>query len=71
MCNRLLLLALLLTAGCRAPDGVARVPASGQDACFSSLGPLQGTGARSPLEGQAVCLEAVVSANFSGGLGGV
>lgn len=71
MRNRLLLLALLLTSGCRTPDSVARVDGVGPGACAASIGSLQGAGARSPVEGQAVCLEAVVSANVSGGLGGV
>jgi predicted extracellular nuclease len=73
MRHRLLLPALfaLLAAGCRAPETAAEAGAGGAGGCLTAIGAVQGSGLRSPLEGQAVCLDAVVAANFSGGLGGV
>lgn len=68
---RLLLLALLASTSLRSPDSLAQVAANPPEPCLSSVGPLQGAGLRSPMEGKTVCVEALVAANFSGGLGGV
>ena len=65
----LLIASSLLLAGCEAPPGeAAAIPG---DAGVRTIAQVQGSGARSPLEGGQVTVEGVVSANFSKGLGGV
>lgn len=61
-----LLTATLLATACAVP--VESAPAASDRPGISVI---QGTGARSPLEGRRVTVEGVVNANFSGGLGGV
>lgn len=65
----LLIASSLLLAGCEpATDGTTVAPA---DAGLQAIGQVQGTGARSPMEGRTVTVEGVVTANFAKGLGGV
>lgn len=68
--RRSFLLAPLLLAACTSPaaDPAGLVP---DEAGPASIAAIQGSGQRSPLEGRKVTVEAVVAANFSGGLGGV
>lgn len=71
MRRRLLIASSLLVAGCQvaAPPESAAVPAPASG--IQAIPAIQGTGPRSPLEGQQVTVEGVVSANFAQGLGGV
>lgn len=60
-----LLLALPLLPACMPPQDSAQVPTSPR-----RIGELQGSGERSPFEGQRLRLQGIVTGNFSGGLGG-
>ena len=60
-----LLLALPLLPACSPPPDSAQVPTSPRH-----IGELQGSGERSPFEGQRLRIQGVVTGNFSGGLGG-
>ncbi len=62
----LLIAASLLATACEAPAGVATAPVDG----LRPIGEIQGSGARSPLEGQPVVVEGIVVGAFEG-LGGV
>ena len=69
MRRRLLIASSLLVAGCQvavSPESTV-VPATG----VRAIAAIQGAGPRSPLEGQQVTVEGVVSASFAKGLGGV
>lgn len=64
------LVGALLLAGCdAAADLAAPAPSARADGVLA-IGRVQGDGARSPLEGQAVTVEGVVTGQFSRGLGG-
>lgn len=65
----LLIASSLWLAGCEAPTGAAAV--TPQDAGIRTIAQVQGAGARSPLEGQQVTVEGLVTANVGKGLGGV
>jgi uncharacterized protein len=62
-----LLLGGFLLAGCKQQPGAPAHPAA---AVPPSIGALQGSGARSPYEGQAVALSGVVTGNFVNALDG-
>lgn len=61
-----LLVPVLITAACAAPAGPEPAAADGSP----TIATIQGSGARSPLEGQTVTVEGVVAGKFNG-LGGV
>ncbi len=65
----LLIASSLLLAGCETPpqDAAAPAPAAG----LQAIGQVQGSGARSPMEGRQVTVEGIVVANFAKNLGGV
>ncbi|MBW8367344.1 MAG: ExeM/NucH family extracellular endonuclease, partial [Arenimonas sp.] len=65
----LLIASSLWLAGCDAPRPDA--PLATPDAGLLTIAQVQGSGARSPLEGRQVTVEGVVVANFAQGLGGV
>jgi predicted extracellular nuclease len=62
----LLIAASLLATACEAPGATAAAPADG----LQPIGAVQGSGARSPLDGQPVVVEGVVVGAFPG-LGGI
>ncbi len=65
----LLIASSLWLAGCEAPrPDAAATPVDGG---LQAIAQVQGTGARSPMEGREVTVEGVVVANFAKGLGGV
>lgn len=65
----LLIASSLLLAGCEAPPQDTAAPALANG--LQAIGQVQGSGARSPLEGERVTVEGIVVANFAKNLGGV
>ncbi|HQZ31877.1 MAG TPA: ExeM/NucH family extracellular endonuclease [Arenimonas sp.] len=65
----LLIASSLLLAGCEAPPQDTAAPALANG--LQAIGQVQGSGARSPLEGEQVTVEGIVVANFAKNLGGV
>ena len=65
----LLIASSLLLAGCEAPPQDTAAPARANG--LQAIGQVQGSGARSPLEGERVTVEGIVVANFAKNLGGV
>jgi predicted extracellular nuclease len=65
----LLIASSLLLAGCETPAETAKADAPLEG--VQAIGQVQGSGARSPLEGRQVTVEGIVVANLAKGLGGV
>ena len=65
----LLIASSLLLAGCEAPPQDTAAPALANG--LQAIGQVQGSGARSPLEGRQVTVEGIVVANFAKNLGGI
>lgn len=65
----LLIASSLLLAGCETPPQGTAAPALANG--LQAIGQVQGSGARSPLEGERVTVEGIVVANFAKNLGGV
>ncbi len=65
----LLIASSLLLAGCEAPPQDTAAPALANG--LQAIGQVQGSGARSPLEGERVTVEGIVVANFAKNLGGI
>ena len=65
----LLIASSLLLAGCEAPPQDTAAPALANG--LQAIGQVQGSGARSPLEGEQVTVEGIVVANFAKNLGGI
>ena len=65
----LLIASSLLLAGCETPPQDTAAPARANG--LQAIGQVQGSGARSPLEGERVTVEGIVVANFAKNLGGV